>query len=211
MDPATNALKVDLAVLARDLRERDELKAFKATEDSRRLTLPQKPEEYKIALPEDFKPPEGVTFELNAADPRAPLLQTFAHKHGLTQAQLSELIAIDAGSKVHEQAQIATAKQAEVSKLGTTGPARVDAVIAWLKGTGGPDAEILCKVLDYAPVAATVMAFERMMQRFSSQGGSGFTQNGRTQPDDTKIPGYDKMSFEQRRFAQDQLRARKTG
>jgi hypothetical protein len=34
-------------------------------------------------------------------------------------------------------------------------------------------------------------------------------QNPRVPPDDNKIPGYADMSFEQRRFAQDQKRAQR--
>lgn len=210
-DTTANALKVDPTVLARDLKERDDLKAFKATEDSRRLTLPQNADGYKIELPADFKPPEGVTFQFKADDPLLVQAKALAHQSGMSQDNFSKMLSVYAAAQVQDQATISAAKQAEITKLGVNGPARVDAVTAWLKGVGGPDAEILCRTLDFAPVAGTVMAFERLMQKFSSQGGSGFTQNGRTQPDDTKIPGYDKMSFEQRRFAQDQLRARKTG
>jgi hypothetical protein len=210
-DATANALKVDPSVLARDLKERDELKAFKATEDSRRLTLPADANAYKIELPADFKPPEGVTFEFKADDPLLVQARALAHQSGMSQDNFSKMLSVYAAAQVQDQATITAAKQAEINKLGVNGPARVDAVTAWLKGVGGPDADILCKTLDYAPVAGTVMAFERLMQKFSSQGGSGFSQGHRAAPDDKKIPGYDTMSFEQRRFAQDQQRARKTG
>jgi hypothetical protein len=49
------------------------------------------------------------------------------------------------------------------------------------------------------------------MQKFVSQGSPAFSANGRTNTDaNGKIPGYENMSFEQRRFAQDQQRARNT-
>ena len=179
-----------------------------ATEDSKRLTLPTKPEEYQIALPADFAIPEGVTFEIDANDPRAPELQQFAHRHGLSQAAMSELVAIDAGKSLAEQTHMAAAAKTQIDLLGPNGPARVDAVTRWLKGVGGDDAATLIKVLEYAPVAGTVQAFERMMQKFSSQGNTAFSQSHRSQPDPMKIEGYETMSFEQKRAAQENNRAR---
>jgi hypothetical protein len=45
------------------------------------------------------------------------------------------------------------------------------------------------------------------MQKFQSQGAASFSQAHRVAPDSNEIPGYDKMSFEQRRYAQDRLAA----
>jgi hypothetical protein len=53
-------------------------------------------------------------------------------------------------------------------------------------------------------IAAQVNAFEKLQAKMSNQGGAGFSQQHRAQQDDTKIPGFENMSFEQRRFAQDQ-------
>jgi hypothetical protein len=131
----------------------------------------------------------------------------FAHRSGWSQDTFSQALALHAASQVQQTAELQTAKAAEIAKLGVNGPARVTAVTNWLKGVGGADAETLVKVLDYAPVAGTVQAFERMMQKFSSQGGAGFSQQHRSQPEAGKIPGYEGMSFEQRRYAQDQQRA----
>jgi hypothetical protein len=90
--------------LVKDLRERDELKAFKATEDSKRLTLPQKPDDYKIELPADFKPPEGVTFEFKADDPLMAQARTFAHQAGISQEGFSKLLSLHAASQVESAA-----------------------------------------------------------------------------------------------------------
>jgi hypothetical protein len=209
-DATANALKVDPDALVKDLRERDELKAFKATEDSKRLTLPQKPDDYKVELPADFTPPEGMTFEFRADDPLMAKAREFAHEAGISQEGFGKLLSLHAAAQVESAATLQTAKAAEISKLGVNGTARVTAVTNWLKAVGGADAEVLVRTLDYAPVAGTVQAFERMMQKFSSQGGAAFSQQHRAQPEAGKIPGYEKMSFEQRRLAQDQ-RARKQG
>jgi hypothetical protein len=210
-DATANALKVDPAALVKDLKERDELKAFKAIEDSKRLSLPQSADAYKAELPADFKVPEGITFELKSDDPLMVQAREFAHRSGWSQDTFSAALALHAASQVKQTAELQTAKAAEIAKLGVNGPARVTAVKNWLGAIGGQDAATLVGVLDYAPVAGTVEAFERMMRKFSSQGGADFSQSHRSQPEDGKLPGYDKMSFEQKRFAQDQLRARKQG
>jgi hypothetical protein len=49
--------------------------------------------------------------------------------------------------------------------------------------------------------------YEKMQQKVTSQGSASFSQQHRVAPDDGKIPGFDRMSFEQQRLAQDQLAA----
>jgi hypothetical protein len=204
--PAPDRIKVgDRTWTAQEL---NDVASFKAAEDSRRATLPSDPTGYKAELPQDFKPPEGVTFSFNENDPILAQARTLAHAKGWSQADLSDALALYASVQVADMTKLQNARQAEINKLGAAGGSRVDHVIAWLKARGGPDAEVLCKTLDYAPVAGTVMAFERLMQQFSSQGGSGFSQQHRSNPDPTKIPGFENMSFEQRRQAQDQRNRR---
>jgi hypothetical protein len=47
------------------------------------------------------------------------------------------------------------------------------------------------------------------MHKFQSQGAASFSQAHRVAPDDNKIPGYDKMSFAEKRLAQDQRAAQR--
>ena len=211
-DGEKNTLKVDPAALAKDLKERDELKTFKAAEDVRKGSLPQKADDYKVELPPDFKLPAGVEFKLDATDPAFGQLKAVAHKHGLTQSAVNELIGVYAGKTVGDEAAIATARSAEIAKLGPTAPARVDAVTNWLAGMDASadkgDAKALAGML---VTARHIEAFERIINRLTTQGAASFSQSHRVAPDTKEIPGYDGMSFEQRRFAQDQQRARKTG
>jgi hypothetical protein len=178
-----------------------------AAERSRRLTLPQTPDAYKNDLPTTFKPPEGLDFRVDDKDPLIAQYRTLAHKAGLDQSTYSEGLGLIAALRVGEAAQMKTAYDAEVAKLGAAGPARVDAIIQWVDAIAGPDAAALKNVFKMAPVASTIVAFENLMKRFTSQGVTAFSQAHRTEPDAGKIPGYDKMSFEQRRQAQDQRRA----
>jgi hypothetical protein len=69
---------------------------------------------------------------------------------------------------------------------------------------------------DAVPIKATLVTdshlrfMEAVMNKISSQGSASFSQSHRV-PADTNngIPGYERMSFEQRRFAQDQQAARR--
>lgn len=179
-----------------------ELTAFKAAEDSRKLTIP-KPEAYEVALPQDFKAPEGLKFELNKDDPIIAQARAIANKRGLDQEGFSEFLGLYAATKIGEHQQFKTAFDAEIGKLGATGPARITAIQTWLDAVGGKESAALSKVLQMAPVADTVVALENLMKKFSSQGGANFTQNGRAgQEPKGEIPGYENMSFQQRRAAQ---------
>ena len=212
-DSTAGAIKVDPAALAKDLKERDELKTFKAAEDVRRGSLPQKADDYKVELPPDFKPPAGVEFKLDATDPAFGQLRAVAHKHGLTQSAVNELIGVYAGKEVGIQAEIDAARSDEIARLGSSAPARVDAVTNWLSGMDSSadkgDAKALAGML---VTARHVEAFERIINRLTTQGTAPFSTQHRVPPDDNKIPNYENMSFEQRRFAQDQRAAqRRTG
>jgi hypothetical protein len=209
-DSATNALKVDPASLASDLKERDELKTFKAAEDVRKGSLPKTADDYKLELPADFKPPAGVEYKLDTANPALGQFKQIAHKHGLTQDAVNELLGVYAGNEVGTQAAINTARTAEIAKLGTTAPARVDAVVNWFTGMDSSadkgDAKAIAGML---VTARHVEAFERIITKLTSQGTASFSQSHRTAPDANGIPGYEGMSFEQRRHAQDQNAARR--
>ena len=177
---------------------------WKAAEDVRKGALPQTPDAYKAELPADFKAPAGVDFKLDTANPALGQLKAVAHKHGLTQEAVNELIGVYAGNEVGTEARIAAGRAAEVAKLGTAGPARVDNVVRFLDASG------LGALKSSLITAAQVEAWEAHITKLTSQGGASFTQSHRVPPEGAdKIPGYDKMSFDQKRFAQDQLASRR--
>jgi hypothetical protein len=174
-----------------------------AADDVRRGTLPATPDAYKVELPADFKLPAGVDFKLDATNPAVASLKAVAHKHGLTQDAVNEIIGVYAGNEVGSEARIAAARTAEVGKLGATGPARIDAVTRFMDASG------LGVLKSGLITAAQVEAWESHITKLTSQGSAAFSQSHRVPPDTSGIPGYDKMSFEQRRFAQDQLATRR--
>lgn len=181
-----------------------------AAEDSRKLSRPQKPEEYKFGLSPSFKPPQGLEFKLNENDPLVGQYRNFALKTGLDQAQFTEGLDLIAAVKVGERAEFEAAASAELQKLGPAGKPRIDAIANWWTAMAGDKAKSIINVLRMAPLAETVEAMETVMQKYSSQGAASFSATGRDHDaGNGKIPGYETMSFEQRRFAQDQQNQRR--
>lgn len=173
--------------------------AFKAADDSRRLTLPAKPEDYKLELPKDFKAPQGIEFKLNDQDPLLPQARAFAHKYGLPQEAFQDLLSLDAASKIGSQQNIDTAKAAEVAKLGVNGTARKTAVDTWLKAELGDD--LGAEMSRFTFTAKQIEGIEKLMAKARTQGGTGPGVPHREPPD---APGkvsdeeYGRMSFTER-------------
>lgn len=180
-----------------------------AAEQSRRLSLPQKPEDYKLELPKDFKAPDGVEFKLDPTKPEYGKLQAWAHKHGATPEAVSELTGVYAALQVAEHTSYKAAAAAEVAKLGSAGQTRVDAIATWMTGALGEDGKTFANILKQAPVASTVTLFEKIMRQMTTQGAGTFSRTGTEPPGGGKIENFAGMTFEQRRFAQDQARQRR--
>jgi hypothetical protein len=174
-----------------------------AADDVRRGTLPATPDAYKNDLPADFKMPAGSEYKFDATDPNLAALRSLAHEEGWTQQGYSRALGAYAAVKLAEDAAISSARTAEVGKLGATGPARIDAVTRFMDASG------LGVLKSGLITAAQVEAWESHITKLTSQGSAAFSQSHRVPPDTSGIPGYDKMSFEQRRFAQDQLATRR--
>src|SRR5262249_34004110 len=120
--------------------EISDLIAHKAARDAGKLSAPQSPDAYKVELPATFQKPQGVDLQLNQNDPMWPQARAWAHKNGLSQEAFVEAIGLVAGRDLITQQQVTTARNAEVAKLGATGPARLDAVEAFYRGLLGSDA-----------------------------------------------------------------------
>jgi hypothetical protein len=153
----------------------------KAAEDSRKLTLPTKPAEYRLELPADLVLPEGIKFEFKPDDPFLGPVIAKAREHALEQgwdqAQFSKMLGLYASSQVHQQTMLRDARLAEAKKLGDAGPARIDALCTWIDATQPPDAAASMKLmLVNEPI---VRGFERIMQRQSDQSGENYSHLGR--------------------------------
>lgn len=155
-----------------------------AAEQSRRLSLPTKPEEYKAELPGDFKAPEGVEYKFNADDPLLAQARAIAHESGLSQEKFSKLLAVYAGSQVASQQAVQTARNAEIAKLGATGPAQIDALSTFYKGFLGEAEGKL--VMSRIFTAADVTLHNKLVAKITQQGGAAFKGGGREPP---PVPG----------------------
>lgn len=171
-----------------------DLTAFKAAEDSRKLTLPAKPEDYKLELSKNFKPPQGIEFKPNESDPILPQARTFAQKYGLTQEAFSELVDLHAAGQVSSMQAINNAKAKEVEKLGPNGTARVTAAQTWM---GAVDPELGKHFSDFLFTEKQVLFVEKLMARDRTQGAASPSNSGREPPKEAgKVTQaeYDKMS-----------------
>jgi hypothetical protein len=169
--------------------------------DARDLTLPKDPNGYTLDLPADFKPPADVKFEFNKDDPTIARARQLALNRKLDQATFSDFLSCYAAERIAEATKINTARNAEIAKLGTMAPQRIDAVKTWAHGTLG--SELGGAIEQMLVTSKHVEAFEKIINQFSRQGGTQFSQAHREgEPPAGKIPGYENMSFEQKRAAQ---------
>jgi hypothetical protein len=180
-----------------------------AQDDLRKATVPAAPEAYEAKLPADLKLPGGQEYKFDVNDPSLIAARNLAHAKGWSQNDFSEALGIFASHIAGQEALIAEQSRAEIAKAGVNAPQRMDAVTRWITAEVGE--------ADAKPIRATIVTdahlrfYERVMNKISSQGSASFSQQHRVAPDDRMIPGFDKMSFEQQRFAQDQLAARRGG
>jgi hypothetical protein len=178
-----------------------------AQDDLRAATRPASPEAYEAKLPADLKLPGGVEYKFDVNDPTMKAAQAMAHAKGWSQQDFSDALAIYASHHAQQELILAERSAAEVAKAGVNAPQRVDAVGRFITAEMGE--------ADAKPIRATIVTdahlrfYEKMMQKISSQGAASFSQSHRAAPETGGIPGYDKMSFEQRRQAQDQNAARR--
>jgi len=155
----------------------NEQAAALAAAESKRLALPQNADGYKTDLPGDFKAPDGVTFALNSADPLLAQARALAHEAGLSQEQFSKFLGLYAGSQVASQQQIQAARNAEIAKLGETGPARFNALQTFFSAyLGAAEGK---QVMSRVFTASDVQILEKLVGKITTQGGAAFTGTGR--------------------------------
>jgi hypothetical protein len=189
-----------------DLRtEIDRLRASEAAETSRKASVPPA-DSYKLEFAKDYQLPAGTQWTWDTADPTlVTAARQFANEAGLSQDGFSKLLGIYAASRIGEDQRFATAKQAEIGKLGVNAPTRVDAVNTWLEAQLGTD---LSGALRQGMLTAkSIEAYESLMRRFTSQGVSGNPAAGRDgaprEPARLSDADYAKMTFaEKTQYAQ---------
>jgi hypothetical protein len=178
-----------------------------AKDDLRKATLPPTPDAYELKISPDAKLPGNVEFRFDGNDPSMIAAKAWAHSKGLDQGAFSEMLTLYASHVAQQNAVLAARSQQEIAKVGVNAPQRLDAVGRWITAEVGE--------ADAKPIRATIVTdahlrfYEKMMQKISSQGAATFSQSHRAAPESNPIPGYENMSFEQRREAQDRNAARR--
>jgi hypothetical protein len=178
-----------------------------AQDDLRKATIPASPEAYEAKLPAGLKLPGGLEYRFDQTDPSLIAARNMAHAKGWSQQDFSEALGIFASHIAGKEAALAERSRAEVAKAGVNAPQRVDAVNRWITGMVGE--------ADAKPIRATLVTdahlrfYENLIGKLTSQGAASFSGQHRVPPDEGGIPGFEGMSFEQRRFAQDQNAARR--
>jgi hypothetical protein len=206
--PADAGAKVKVGQYEVSEREVGEMMQRQAQEDLRKAKIPAGPEAYEAKLPDGLRLPGGQQYKFDDKDPSLIAARNLACAKGWSQQDFSEALGIFASHIAGQEAQLAERSRAELEKAGVNAPQRVDAVGKWLDGFIG--------TADAAPIKATLVTnshlvlFEKLMSRLETQGVGSFSQSHRAAPDAGDIPGYENMSFEQRRFAQDQKMAART-
>jgi hypothetical protein len=147
--------------------------------------LPKAVEEYTPTLPQDWKPPAGIEYQLNPNDPTFIAARQFALESGLTKDQWSKMLSIYASSQVNDLSTVTAARNAELQKLGATAPARLNAIEQFYKATyGEADAKIKMQRL---LTADDVRIAEKELARTVNPGGSTFTPAREPGPDGGKV------------------------
>ncbi|TBY41594.1 hypothetical protein [Rhizobium leguminosarum] len=187
----------------------NDLAATKAEREALLASVPEKPDGYKLSLPQDFQLPEGFEVPegesiVDENDPRVAAAREFAHSAQLTQEQFEGLIAIGVQADIAEKSSISEALTKQREELGAKATERVNAVTTWLGAKiGGELAGALAPMLY---TAKQVQAFEKLMllNRGAVPGNPGGGRDG--MGGNTQIEGYDKMNFRQRMAAIDRAK-----
>lgn len=165
----TSGVKTD-AVLAK-------LTEYQAAEAARAEQVPADVTGYKLETPEPILDLAGNPIGFNADDPLAKGVLGVLHKHGVSQAAASELLATYATAEIAAAKANSEAVQAEVAKLGANGPARIAAVQSAL--TAHAPAEVSAIMAGLA-TADAVVGLERLISKLT---GAGITAAPTTKPD----------------------------
>jgi hypothetical protein len=177
--------------------------AERAEAQSRRATLPANAADYRAELSPNFVPPEGIKFEINKSDLRLKAAAEFAHKYGLGQEAYSELIGIGVSGEIGAAQRNGQLRDVNMRQLGPAAPQRVEAVATWLTARAGVEGKAMGNFLRQNPAAPMVKAMEALMRQFSNQGDTAYSPQHREVEDTSgKIPGYENMSFVERRVHQ---------
>jgi hypothetical protein len=135
------------------LKSSNELSAFKDEADERAASIP---DEYEIALPQDYKLPEG--YEIDPANPAWKAGAEYAKANGLTQDQYSDLVKLHLDLEVQKSEVVSAAHWLLETAVGGRG--RIDALEGWFKSVLGEEVGAQMSQTLWSPTI--IAAFEKL-------------------------------------------------
>lgn len=181
----------------------NELSTLKQAEADRLKAMPEKPEAYELAIPEDLELPEGVSREDIAVakdDPFYAQAQKLFFDARIPPEIGNKLYGLYVQKQVADVGAINQAVAAEKQKLGTNYKQRYDAAATFVNGRVGK--ELGGALMKAVVTADAVKALEKLATVFASQGAPPVPPGGNEGEPNGKIPGYETMSFEEKRLHQ---------
>lgn len=167
-DDKTNTVRTD--VLVKDFAD---LHKFKTEADARIAAAPEKPELYKLEVPEDFKVPAGMKIAFDEKDPRLAEARKLAHELRLDQPTFSKLLALDAQQKVADFNAALANIEAEQGKLGEKFPEREKALTTFVTSSlTGSAEQKAAKHAALQRVLTDAAAFEGLEDIINKIGGT---------------------------------------
>lgn len=151
----------------------------------RGAAVPPNPDGYKpeIKFAEGFKVPEGLKFD-PSKDPRWPVLSKVAHELGLTNAEVSRIVTLDAEMAIQSHQAEQTRIAEETKKLGDKANDRIAAVTNWVKGLA-EKGDLTAEEQTEARMAATTAAGVSLLEKLMAKANGGIPGHVPTNP---KVP-----------------------
>jgi hypothetical protein len=150
-----------------------ELSKFKSEHDARLAAVPEKPEGYKLELPQDFEVPAGAKITFDEKDPRMVAARAWAKEAGLDQGQFSKLLTLEAQRTVGEYKAALANIESEQKKLGEKFPERERALTAFVSTTlTGTAEQKAAKHQALQMVLTSAAAFEALEDIINKTAGS---------------------------------------
>lgn len=152
---------------ATGLKSGDLVEAFrtmKAEQEARLADVPKEGESYDLALPADFKVPEGLAVEIKADDPLWADFQQIARDAGLPKGEFGKFVGAFAKYQIAQQEADVAAYVEGKASLGANADTRIKAVEDFLKANlPATHAEALGHSLVQSPALA-VTALETLIR-----------------------------------------------
>lgn len=179
----------DFATIGKDL---GELATSRTQAAERAKLVPASADKYDLALPKDVKVPDG--FEWRSDTPFAKAFTEYAHKHGLTQEQVTDAVKMRMAAQMAEQEADKKFFDGEMAKLGASAQTRLKTLHDSLKGAVGDKG-----AAELAAMTSTAEGVQALEKLISLAGGPKLADKaaigGDAKPDITKMTARQRLDY----------------